>query len=49
MLNDKSETTTITSQNESQSELNEVNTIQEQKTPKEIVLNNKIKEGVILF
>lgn len=42
MLNDKSETTTITSQNESQSELNEVNTIQEQKTPKEIVLNNKI-------
>lgn len=42
MLNDKSETTTITSQNESQSELNEVNTIQEQKTPKEIILNNKI-------
>ena len=42
MLNDKSETTTITSQNESQSELNKVNTIQEQKTPKEIVLNNKI-------
>ena len=42
MLNDKSETTTITSQNESQSALNEVNTIQEQKTPKEIVLNNKI-------
>ena len=42
MLNDKSETTTITSQNESQNELNEVNTIQEQKTPKEIVLNNKI-------
>lgn len=44
MINEKSETTTITSQNESQSELNqdEANAIQEQKKPKDIVLNNKI-------